>query len=188
MQNTTQFAYELQKAGKQFDLMLYPGTRHGVANPPQVKHLYQMITDFVLKNLEFWAESGLDNFFSMASRKFNCANIYFVMSTILNTHEKTVRKDKAGIRRVGDSRVSLDSVIFAFNEGATAEEIVLRFPTINLKQAYSAISFYLQNTAKVEAYLAGRAEKRAALQIGLEEKFSPKGIRQRLLSRGKNSK
>ncbi|MDQ3800685.1 MAG: prolyl oligopeptidase family serine peptidase, partial [Acidobacteriota bacterium] len=51
MQNTTLLAYELQKAGKQFDLMIYPTQRHGVVDPLQAKHMYQMMTDFVLKNL-----------------------------------------------------------------------------------------------------------------------------------------
>ncbi len=51
VQNTTQFAYELQKADKQFDLMLYPTARHGVTNPAQVKHWYSMMTEFILKNL-----------------------------------------------------------------------------------------------------------------------------------------
>jgi len=51
LQNTTQFAYELQKAGKQFDLMLYPTARHGLTNPAQIKHWYSMMTDYVMKNL-----------------------------------------------------------------------------------------------------------------------------------------
>lgn len=51
MQNTTQLVYELQKAGKQFDLMIYPTQRHGVVNPLQQKHMYQLMTDFILKNL-----------------------------------------------------------------------------------------------------------------------------------------
>jgi dipeptidyl-peptidase-4 len=51
LQNTMQLVYELQKAGKQFDLMLYPTARHGVTNPLQVKHMRQMMTDFIMKNL-----------------------------------------------------------------------------------------------------------------------------------------
>ncbi|MDQ3633078.1 MAG: S9 family peptidase [Acidobacteriota bacterium] len=51
MQNTTKLIYELQKNGKQFDLMLYPTQRHGVSDPNQVYHLYNMMADFVLKNL-----------------------------------------------------------------------------------------------------------------------------------------
>jgi dipeptidyl-peptidase-4 len=51
MQNTTKLMFELQKARKQFDLMLYPTQRHGVTNPEQVHHWYSMMTDYVLKNL-----------------------------------------------------------------------------------------------------------------------------------------
>jgi dipeptidyl-peptidase-4 len=51
VQNTIQFAYELQKAGKQFQLMLYPKSRHGVTDPLLVKQMRQMMTDFVLQNL-----------------------------------------------------------------------------------------------------------------------------------------
>jgi dipeptidyl-peptidase-4 len=51
MQNTIQFAYELQKAGKQFQLMVYPKSRHGVGDPLLVKHMRTMMTDFILQNL-----------------------------------------------------------------------------------------------------------------------------------------
>lgn len=51
MQNTTQLVYELQKADKQFDLMIYPTARHGITNPAQVKHWYTMMTDYIVKNL-----------------------------------------------------------------------------------------------------------------------------------------
>jgi dipeptidyl-peptidase-4 len=51
VQNTTQLVYELQKADKQFDLMIYPTARHGVTNPAQVKHWYSMMTDYLMRNL-----------------------------------------------------------------------------------------------------------------------------------------
>ncbi|MEO7971044.1 MAG: S9 family peptidase [bacterium] len=51
LQNTVQFVYELQKAGKQFQLMVYPKSRHGVTDPLLIKHMRQMMTDFVLANL-----------------------------------------------------------------------------------------------------------------------------------------
>lgn len=50
-QNAIQLAYELQKADKQFDLMIYPTQRHGITNPAQVKHWYSMMTEYILKNL-----------------------------------------------------------------------------------------------------------------------------------------
>ena len=49
--NTIQFVYELQKSGKQIQLMLYPKSRHGVTDPLLVKHMRQMMTDYVLANL-----------------------------------------------------------------------------------------------------------------------------------------
>lgn len=51
LQNSMQLVYALQKAGKQFDLMVYPNSRHGIGDPKQVYHWRQMMTDYILKNL-----------------------------------------------------------------------------------------------------------------------------------------
>lgn len=51
MQNTMQFAWELQKAGKPFEMMVYPKARHGVVNPAQQYHMQQLIFDFVKRSL-----------------------------------------------------------------------------------------------------------------------------------------
>jgi dipeptidyl-peptidase-4 len=50
--NTIQFAYELEKAQKHFQLMLYPKSRHGVVDPVLVKHLRATMFDFVLDHLK----------------------------------------------------------------------------------------------------------------------------------------
>ena len=52
LQNTIQFAYELQKAGKQFQLMLYPRSRHGIRDKSLDYHRQRLIYDFVMKNLK----------------------------------------------------------------------------------------------------------------------------------------
>ncbi len=49
MQNTIQFTYDLQKAGKPFSLMLYPSQRHGVRDPVQTLHLRRTMADFILR-------------------------------------------------------------------------------------------------------------------------------------------
>lgn len=51
MQNTTQYIYELQKLGKQFDMMIYPTQRHGITDPRQAHHMYTMMTEYIVKNL-----------------------------------------------------------------------------------------------------------------------------------------
>jgi dipeptidyl-peptidase-4 len=51
-QNTMQFAYELQKAGKPFQMMVYPRSAHGIADPQLASHMRQMMLAFTLKNLK----------------------------------------------------------------------------------------------------------------------------------------
>jgi dipeptidyl-peptidase-4 len=51
VQNSIQFIDALQKAGKQFQFMIYPQSRHGVTNPLRVKQMREMMTRFVLDNL-----------------------------------------------------------------------------------------------------------------------------------------
>jgi dipeptidyl-peptidase-4 len=51
MQNSIQFIYELQKAGKQFEFMPYPKSRHGVTDPRLVRHMREMMLKFVVENL-----------------------------------------------------------------------------------------------------------------------------------------
>ncbi|MEW6126913.1 MAG: DUF433 domain-containing protein [Acidobacteriota bacterium] len=105
------------------------------------------------------------------------------MSTTIVEPKVTLRSDDDGVLRVGNTRVSLDSVIHAFNEGASAEEIVWRFSTLDLVQVYAVISYYLQNRATVDDYLQTRKQQRAELKNAVENRFSPQGIRERLLAR-----
>jgi dipeptidyl-peptidase 4 len=50
-QNAMQFAYELQRAGKPFQMMLYPRSAHGVSDPQLSLHLRRMMLDFTTQNL-----------------------------------------------------------------------------------------------------------------------------------------
>jgi dipeptidyl-peptidase-4 len=51
LQNSMQFIYELEKAGKQFQFMVYPKSRHGVTDPYLSKHMREMMLKFILENL-----------------------------------------------------------------------------------------------------------------------------------------
>jgi dipeptidyl aminopeptidase/acylaminoacyl peptidase len=50
-QNSLQLAYELQKAGKPFRMMMYPKMRHTPAEPLSIKHLRTTMLDFVVETL-----------------------------------------------------------------------------------------------------------------------------------------
>jgi dipeptidyl-peptidase-4 len=49
VQNTLQFAYELERAGKPFEMMLYPRSRHGITDPLLNLHLRRLMFDFVMR-------------------------------------------------------------------------------------------------------------------------------------------
>jgi dipeptidyl-peptidase 4 len=49
LQNSVQFAYELQRAGKPFEMMLYPKSRHGISDGRLNSHLRQLMFDFVMR-------------------------------------------------------------------------------------------------------------------------------------------
>ncbi|MGI8670764.1 MAG: DUF433 domain-containing protein [Aridibacter sp.] len=84
---------------------------------------------------------------------------------------------------MGNTRVSLDSVIIAFNQGATPEQIMQSYDTLTLSEIYSAISYYLQNREEVDSYLAKRSEQNAKLRKDVESRFNHKGLREKLLAR-----
>ncbi|HZF14135.1 MAG TPA: DUF433 domain-containing protein [Thermoanaerobaculia bacterium] len=91
--------------------------------------------------------------------------------------------DAEGVIRVGKTRVTLDTVIAAFAEGATAEEIGQQYPSLHLADIYSVVGYYLRHTDEVEAYLQQRRAQRDAVRQQNEARFDPHGVRDRLLAR-----
>jgi uncharacterized protein (DUF433 family) len=66
---------------------------------------------------------------------------------------------------ISGSRVSLESVIFAFLNGLSPETIVAEcFPVLSLEQVYGAITYYLSNRQKVDAYLQRMSSEFDAFQ------------------------
>jgi len=63
-------------------------------------------------------------------------------------------ENREGSYYVIGSRVSLESVIGLFLDGASPETIVDEFPTLSLEHVYGAITFYLADRAKIDSYLA----------------------------------
>lgn len=95
--------------------------------------------------------------------------------------------NEAGVLLVGNTRVSLDSVIYAFNEGMSAEEIVRSYPTLDLTEVYAVISYYLQHRDEIDSYLEDRKKQREEIRKEVETRFPSNGIRERLLARRKIS-
>ena len=58
------------------------------------------------------------------------------------------------VYRVGHTRVSLDSLVYLFREGMSAESMVENYPALTLEQVHGALAFYLANQTEIDAYLA----------------------------------
>jgi len=55
--------------------------------------------------------------------------------------------------RVGNTRVSLDSLIYLFREGMSAESMVESYPALSLEQVHGALAFYLSKQKEIDLYL-----------------------------------
>jgi uncharacterized protein (DUF433 family) len=77
-------------------------------------------------------------------------------------------EDAAGALRVGNSRVLLELVIRAFQDGATPETIVQRYSTLALPDVYAVIAYYLRHRSDVEEYLARRERKAEEVRQRIE--------------------
>ncbi len=99
-----------------------------------------------------------------------------------------IKQEPDGVIRVKGTRVRFDTVVTAFNLGATAEEIVQQYPSLKLADVYAAISYYLNNRSDVDAYLNKRKVQAKKVRETNESKFDPSGIRERLLSRREEKK
>jgi uncharacterized protein (DUF433 family) len=95
-----------------------------------------------------------------------------------------LREDASGAVRVGDSRVLLELVIRAFQDGATPETVVQRYSTLALPDVYSVIAYYLRHRNEVEAYLARREQQAEEARLRIESQQGDLSeIRDRLLAK-----
>ncbi|NCS01491.1 MAG: DUF433 domain-containing protein [Microcystis aeruginosa G13-07] len=94
-----------------------------------------------------------------------------------------LQANEDGVILVGKTRVTLDTVVSVFNQGATAEEIVNRYPSLNLADVYATIAFYLKHQSEVEAYLQQRQQQAQEIRVINQARFDPQGLRDRLLAR-----
>jgi uncharacterized protein (DUF433 family) len=88
-----------------------------------------------------------------------------------------------GTVRLQGTRVSLDTVIGAFQNGCTPEQIVFKYPSLNLPDVYAVITYYLRHRQDVEAHIERQRQEVEVIRRELEERFPPYGVRERLLSR-----
>jgi len=91
--------------------------------------------------------------------------------------------DADGVVRVAGTRVTLDTIVEAFDTRATAEGIAQQYSPVPLVDVYSVITYYLRHKAEVCAYLKTREERAERVRDEVERRFPSAGLRDRLLAR-----
>ena len=102
---------------------------------------------------------------------------------LTETQAVPMKIDRHGVIRIGGTRVRLDTVIFAFNEGYTAEEIVSQYPSLRLADVYAVIAYYLNNRIAIDDYVTKRTETATTLRQEIEATPEYQQFRERLLAR-----
>ncbi len=99
-----------------------------------------------------------------------------------------LKMNKDGVILVSKTRVTLDTIVTAFSEGASAEEISYQYPSVPLGDIYSVIGYYLRKKKQVDIYLKRREKLAQEVRKQNEERSNASGIRERLLARRKSGK
>lgn len=105
------------------------------------------------------------------------------MTLAIRAEPAPLTTNSDGVVCVGGTRVTLDTVVAVFKQGATAEELAHRCPSLRLGDVYAAIAFYLNHQEDVEAYLQQRQQQAQEIRQINQARFDPQGLRDRLLSR-----
>lgn len=94
-----------------------------------------------------------------------------------------LRMTEEGIVYVGNTRVPLETVIWTYDEGASAEEIVMRFDALALADVYAVIAYYLKYRDRVETYLESAKTESERVRRENEARFDMRAFRERLIAR-----
>lgn len=94
-----------------------------------------------------------------------------------------IEMDADGVYRVGGTRIPLETVITAYDQGWSPEEIVHSFPTLELSDVYAVITYRLRHRLEVDAYLERQEDRAQKLQQEIEAHYPTAGLRERLLAR-----
>src|SRR5947208_5739778 len=94
-----------------------------------------------------------------------------------------VRQDENGVFRVGRTRVMLDSVVAAFQQGHSPETIRQQYPALTLEEVYGSIAHYLAHLDEVNAYLRRQDAVWREWELRSQQRPSPVAERLRALRR-----
>jgi uncharacterized protein (DUF433 family) len=85
------------------------------------------------------------------------------------------REEPVGVMRVGKTRVSLDTVVYAYRQGYSPEQIIEQYDALELADVYGGIAYYLRHRREVDQYLVEREAEAERLRAqAIEAGYSPR--------------
>lgn len=104
------------------------------------------------------------------------------MAMSSTTLDVPLRIDEHGKIRVGETRILLELVIHAFQQGEAPEEILESYPSLSLVEIYLVLAYYLQHREEVDRYLRSADAAVARIQRETEANYLPevRALRARL--------
>src|SRR5437870_3138660 len=84
-----------------------------------------------------------------------------------------LREDPPGVLRVGKSRVLLELVIHAHQQGKSPQEIVEMYDSLDVGDVYAVIAYYLAHQAEVDEYLRQCDEEAEAIRRRIQATQRP---------------
>jgi uncharacterized protein (DUF433 family) len=92
-----------------------------------------------------------------------------------------LHQDANGVIRVGQTRVTLQSIISLFEQGASPEEIALRYDVLDLRDIYATLSYYLGHRQQTQEYLDRAHQVSLGARRDAERRSGAAEIRERLM-------
>src|SRR5213593_2468518 len=105
------------------------------------------------------------------------------MKQLTFTQTVPLIREEDGTVHITGSRVTLDTLVGAFRNGATAEQIQDSFPSLSLQQVYAVIAYYLEHQGDVESYLKLRRKEAAVTRNEIESHQDTDDFRARIRTR-----
>jgi uncharacterized protein (DUF433 family) len=94
-----------------------------------------------------------------------------------------ITQDESGMIRINGTRVTLQTLVYAFRQGDSPEQIVESYPVLRLADVYTVIAYYLNRRDEVDAYVREQEKLADAIRQENELRFPSDGLRAKLLAR-----
>ncbi len=105
------------------------------------------------------------------------------MTLMIETRPLPLKINEQGVILVTGTRVPIDTIIRAYHQEDSAEDIVKSYDVLKLADVYFIIGYYLENQEEIDAYLQRREAEAEAIRREIETRFDQSNLWKRVRAR-----